>query len=210
MKYRLGKKSDYRAIADLHYSIRTTYSIGIFAQLGRPFLRKYYRIMLNDPNAVVVCAYDDNGFMQGFCSATLDVQAQMANIRKHKIGLTIAALTSIFVKPSLFRHLYDRYKVINNDSKSMIISTMGARSEYWVWNAANHDSVASVEMYFALYNILKSLGIKELYGEIDKVNSKVLKFQQVNGGEIQNCITLPDGRERLIIKVNLENWKYKI
>jgi len=210
MKFRIAKPVDYKSIVELHFSIRETYSVGIFAQLGKPFLKQYYRIILNDPNSVVVCAEDDHGVMQGFCSATLDVEAQMANIRKNKIVLGLSALSSIILKPYLIKHLIDRYRVIKNESTTKIISTQGARSEYWVWRATNQDSVSSIEMYFASFNILKSLGVKELFGEVDTVNKKILRFQQANGGKIIERITLPDGRERVILKIDLANWKSRI
>jgi hypothetical protein len=210
MKYRIAKQIDCKYIVELHYAIRETYSVGIFAQLGKPFLKQYYRIILNDRNSVIVCAEDDHGVLQGFCSATLDVEAQMSNIRSHKVSLALSAMTSIIRKPSLIKHLIDRYKIIKNESTTKIISTKGARSEYWVWRASNQDSVSSVEMYFLSLNILKSLGVKELFGEVDTVNKKILKFQQANGSEIIDKITLPDGRERVIIKTDLVNWEPKI
>lgn len=210
MKYRLAKNIDYKAIADIHYAIRESYSVGIFSQLGKPFIKQYYKIVLNDPNSVIVCAENDNGIIQGFCSATLDVEAQMDNLRSHKVSLGFAAISSILNKPSLIKHLFDRYKIIKKNSNVKIISTSGARSEYWAWRLENLDSVSSVEMYFAQLNILKSLGVKEFYGEVDKVNKKILKFQKINGGEIIDQITLPDGRERVILKTMLDEWKTKI
>ena len=210
MKYRIAKSLDYKRLAYLHYAIRETYSVGIFAQLGIHFLNKYYQIILNDPISLVVCAENDKGVIQGFCTATLDVEAQLANIRKHKVQLGLAAVTSILRKPSLLKHLIDRYKVINNDTSVKIITTQGARSDYWVWNAANRDSVSSIEMYFTQLNILKSLGIKELFGEVDLVNKKILSFQKANGYKVLSQITLPDGRERVLMKLDLEKWEPKI
>ena len=207
MKYRIAKQIDSRAIVNLHYAIRKTYAVGFFSKLGKHFLRKYYKILLNDPNSVIVCAEDDKGIIQGFCSATLDVKAQMDNLRRHKVSLGLAALSSVLLQPSLLKDLLDRYKVVNNDSITKIISTKGARSEYWVWLATNQDSASSVAMYFAQLNILKSLGVKEFFGEVDKVNKKILKFQLRNGGEIIDEITLPDGRERVILKVDLYKWR---
>ena len=207
MKYRIAKQIDSRAIVNLHYAIRKTYSVGLFSKLGKHFLRKYYKILLNDPNSVIVCAEDDKGIIQGFCSATLDVKAQMDNLRRHKVSLGLAALSSVLLQPSLLKDLLDRYKVVKNDSTTKIISTKGARSEYWVWLATNQDSASSVAMYFAQLNILKSLGVKEFFGEVDKVNKKILKFQLRNGGEIIDEITLPDGRERVILKVDLYKWR---
>lgn len=208
MKYRLAKSFDYKAIADIHYAIRETYSVGIFSQLGKPFLKQYYRIILNDPNSVVVCAENEEGIIQGFCSATLDIEAQMDNLRTYKLSLGFAAITSIINKPSLIKHLFDRYRIIKKDTVIKIISSKGARSEYWAWRSTNQDSVSSVEMYFAQLNILKALGVKELYGEVDLVNKKILRFQQANGGEIIEQITLPDGRERVILKTPLVVWKH--
>lgn len=207
MKYRIAKLSDYKSIVGLHYSIRETYSVGIFSKLGKPFLAKYYKIILNDPNSVVICAEDDKGIIQGFCSATLDVKAQLYNLRKHKVSLGLAALTSVLLQPSLLKDLLDRYNVVKSGSATKIISTKGARSEYWVWLATNPDSASSVGMYFAQLNILKSLGVKEFFGEVDKVNKKILKFQLRNGGNILDEITLPDGRERVILKVDLNKWR---
>lgn len=210
MKYRLAKSVDCNSIVELHYAIRETYSVGIFAQLGKSFLKQYYKIILNDPHSVVVCAEDEQGILQGFCSATLDVAAQMTNIRRHKISLGFSAIASIIGKPSLTKHLFDRYKIIKNESNTKIISTEGARSEYWVWRSTNQDSVSSVEMYFASFNILKSLGVKEIFGEVDKINKKILRFQQANGFKIIDQIILPDGRERVILKMDLIKWEPKI
>jgi len=210
MKYRIAKPVDFKSITELHYNIRETYSIGVFSLLGKLFLKRYYKIILNDPNSVIVCAVDECGVMQGFCSATLDVEAQMANIKKHKIALGLTTIVSIIRKPSLLKLLFDRYKVISNQSDTKIIVTKGTRSEYWVWNALKPDSLSSVEMYFAQFNILKALGVKELFGEVDKVNKKILLFQQANGGKIIDQITLPDGRERVIIRIDLVNWKQRI
>ncbi|HCT94564.1 MAG: hypothetical protein A2X19_06825 [Bacteroidetes bacterium GWE2_39_28] len=209
MKYRLAKLVDCKAIVELHFAIRETYSVGIFARLGKLFMNQYYRIILNDPNSIIVCAEDESGFLLGFCSSTLDVEAQMANIKKHQFKLVLAAIISVIGNPSLLKHLIDRYRVISNNSKSTIINTKGARSEYWVWNASRQDSVSSVEMYFAQLNILKSLGVKEIFGEVDVINSKILKFHLANGAEINKSLKLPDGRERIIIRVDLENWNYK-
>lgn len=208
-RYRLAKVGDCKSIVDLHYAIRNTYSVGIFAHLGKSFLKQYYKIIINDPNEVIVCAEDDNGILQGFCSATLDVEAQMANIRRHRIQLGVSAITSIIRRPSLLKHLIDRYLVIKNKSTTKIISLKGARSEYWVWRSTNKDSISSVEMYLAQFNILKSLGVTELFGEVDKLNKKILAFQRANGGQIIDEITLPDGRERVIIRFDLEYWRPK-
>ena len=112
MKYRIAKQIDSRAIVNLHYAIRKTYSVGLFSKLGKHFLRKYYKILLNDPNSVIVCAEDDKGIIQGFCSATLDVKAQMDNLRRHKVSLGLTALSSVLLQPSLLKDLLEALHVL--------------------------------------------------------------------------------------------------
>jgi len=115
MRYRIAKVSDYKALANIHFNIRSTYSIGIFAKLGKPFLRKYYKIILNDPNSVIVCAEGEDRIIHGFCSSTLDVEAQMINLRQNKLQLGLAAISSVILKPSLIKHLLDRYNATWNN-----------------------------------------------------------------------------------------------
>ena len=73
-KLRLAKPSDAKEIANLHYSIREQGAPGIFAMMGKPFLKKYYKIVLNDPNEVVICAENEKGQIVGFNSSTLDAK----------------------------------------------------------------------------------------------------------------------------------------
>lgn len=210
MKYRIAKPIDCKCIVELHHAIREKYSVGIFAQLGKPFLKQYYRIILNDRNSVIVCAEDDHGIMQGFCSSTLDMQAQLKHLKKHKFLLGISALSSLISNPKLILQLFERFKAIDSSSDNKIIITEGARSEYWAWDTKNNDSISSVEMYVTNLKILKCLGVKTVSGEVDKVNRKVLAFQKANGFKIIDEIKLSDGRERYILSCDLTNWNPKI
>lgn len=206
MIYRLAKSNDYNVLADIHYSIRNTYDVGIFSKLGKSFLKTYYQILLNDPYSVVICAEKD-GFIYGFCSATLDINAQMKRLKNKKFHLGLAASLSIIKNPTIIKHLYHRFKHINDDFEQIIISKNGARSEYWAWRSSHTDPISSVQMYNAKLNILKSLGVKDLYGEVDLVNKNILKFQLANGSKIISKHILPDGRERVFLKTSLVNWK---
>lgn len=46
-KLRLAKPSDAKEIANLHYSIREQEAPGIFAMMGKPFLKKFFYNLLN-------------------------------------------------------------------------------------------------------------------------------------------------------------------
>ena len=106
-KLRLAKPSDAKEIANLHYSIREQGAPGIFAMMGKPFLKKYYKIVLNDPNEVVICAENEKGQIVGFNSSTLDAKAQMDNLRRKRVQLAFAAFTSILANPKLIKPLFD-------------------------------------------------------------------------------------------------------
>lgn len=202
-KLRLAKPGDAKEIANLHYSIREQGAPGIFAMMGKPFLKRYYKIVLNDPNEVVICAENEKGQIVGFNSSTLDAKAQMDNLRKKRFLLAFAALTSIFSNPKLIRPLFDRYKSMHSSSPTKYFVSEGARGEYWAWSAAEKDPVGSVEMNMAYRAILKALGVKEIYYEVDAANKKVLAYHKLHKDIILETITLPDGRERYLMKSDL-------
>lgn len=53
--------------------------------------------------------------------------------------------------------------------------------------------------------VLYHLGEKELIGEVDKRNKGVLDFhKRVNKAEVIDEFTLPDGRDRVVIRIALK------
>jgi len=207
MKYRLAKTIDIDQIVNLHYSVREGYNIGIFAQLGKSFLKQYYKIIINDQDGVVVCAVDDFGKIQGFCSATLDVESLFINIRSKKFILGLAAIKSIIYKPSLLKSLFQRYNSTKGKNINNYIASSGPRLEYWAWSLTNKDSFSSIEMHEILLSILQDLGVKTLNFEVDTINKKIYLFHQYNGAELIELKVLPDGRERAIMKYNIVGRK---
>ena len=202
-KFRLAKPSDAKEIANLHYSIREQGALGIFAMMDKYFLRRYYKIILNDPNEVVICAENQKGHIVGFNSCTLDAQAQMNTLRKKRFQLAFTAFTSILINPKLIKPLIDRYKSMKKQSSSQYFAKEGVRGEYWAWDIAEKDPIGSMEMNMAYRDILRALGIKELFYEVDVANKKVLAYHKLHKDIIIDTIILPDGRERHIMKSDL-------
>ena len=81
IRFRLAKPCDAKQLADCHWHVRDRYTKGIFLSLGKSFLREYYKIILNDPYEVVVCAETETGKVIGFSSATLDAAKQAENLK---------------------------------------------------------------------------------------------------------------------------------
>ena len=209
MNYRLAKLKDLNSIVNLHYAVRKNYTVGIFATLDRVFLKRYYRILLQNVNFIIVCAQNDNGKLLGFCSSTIDIEDQMRTLNKNKVSLGLSAIPSILKKPSIILSLISRFKSINNKG-DQFISKSGARLEYWVWSKDSDDSVSSLIMHEALLNIVKSLGISEINFEVDTSNKNVLKFHKINGAIELKRIFLEDDRERSLLKYSFMTRKTRV
>lgn len=207
-RLRLAKPSDAKGIADVHYLIRKTGALGIFAMMGKPFLRKYYKIILNDPYELVVCAENDKGQIIGFNSSTLDAKAQKENLKKHRFELAFAALSSLVCNPSLIKPLYERWKTINSSPKSsQFFIQEGVRGEYWAWSPNEKNPAGSVALSKAYKDILRALGVREVYCEVDAENEKAVSYHKLMRDEIVDTLILPDGRKRYLLKTNLVKTK---
>ena len=200
IKFRLAKPSDAKQIAHCHWHVRDRYSEGIFLSLGEGFLRTLYRILLDDPWEVVVCA-EKNGKIIGFSNATLNGRAQAENYKRHRLRLGMAAAKAVLLHPHLFKELWLRYKSLSGDDKQRFVHTEGARGEYWCWLKEEEDSLMSVDLDNAKGNIMYALGCRECFFEVDKFNKQVYKYHlRINKAEPIEEITLPDGRERVLFK----------
>ena len=203
IRYRLAKPSDAKEIADVHWHVRDRYTQGIFLSLGKGFLESYYKIILDDPWEVVVCAVNEDGKILGFSSTTMDAREQAERLKKRKIRLALSALRNMLLKPSLFKEVWMRYRSLDNKNSQSFIHTEGARGEYWCW-LKSEDSLKSIELSEVQNKVLYELGLREKYFEVDKFNKSVYKFHlKVNKAEPIEEITLPDGRVRVLMKKTL-------
>lgn len=210
IKFRLAKPSDAKQIAYVHYHIRDKYDQGFFAQVNYSFLMQYYKVILNDPCEVVVCAEDENQKVIGFCSASLDAKRQFIRMRKHKWGFILPLITSAISRPSLIKSALDRFKSTKGESNNEYVTSEGARAEYWGWLPNRDDSECSVVMQDIMFYMMKMLGADKLYFEVDKINKKIFKFHKINGAQELRSYIMPDGRERVELVYDLNNYKFKL
>ena len=124
--YRIAKVSDAKQIAQIHYSVRHKHPLGIFSQMGFSFLKQYYRVILDDPYEIIICAENDKREIVGFNSGTLDANWQMNTLRRHKLSLGLAALGSIICNPRLIKPLVQRYKSTAKKSNYQFVYKEGA------------------------------------------------------------------------------------
>lgn len=208
MKYRIGKVADANKIAQIQKKIKDVNSLGIFCHMGRNFLTQYYRILIEDPYTIFVCAEDDNDEICGYCFNVLDAEKQNTNMSKHKYRLAFSAVTSIIRNPKLLIELYRRYKSLNSND-DQYLHNKGAHGGYWGWDPDKTDSLSSFELHERTLLITKTLGVKTLHFEVDKDNRVVYKFHKLNKANVEKEFILPDGRERVFMNYDLDNHKFK-
>lgn len=208
IKFRIAKPSDAKQIANCHWHVRDRYSQGIFLSLGEGFLRAYYKVILNNAWAVIICAEREDGKIVGFSSATLDGKSQERDLLKHKFMLGFAAAKAMIFHPHLIKEVLVRYKSLKSSSEEQAFAGMGGvRSDYWCW-LKEDDSLMSAEMGQALEHIVYDLGYKEWTYEVDKFNKQVYKYNlKVVKAEPIREIELPDGRVRVLFKTRLKPGK---
>lgn len=209
MLYRILKITDLKDVVRLHYSSRKTNSNGIFALLGKPFLAQYYRVVLQDKYSVAIGAEGEDGKIQGVCFAILDSEKHDKNLKKHKFRLAIGALSSIVTKPSLLFDLLSRYRSLR-EKDNKFVHNQGCRGGFWVWSPNNKDSMSSYELHERFLAVVFSLGINTLHFEVDKINKNVYKFHKRNGAIEIETITLPDGRERVMMCYEQQSHKIRL
>ena len=209
IRFRLAKPNDAKQIAYVHYHIREKYDQGFFSQVHYTFLKQYYRVMLKDPNEVFVCAENEEGKILGFNSGSLDASKQFDLMRKNKWRFIWPLFVSAISNPKIIKSAIDRFRFTKGESDIHYITSQGVRGEYWGWLPNMKDSDASVEMHERWIAVMKSLGVKEIFFEVDVVNKKIYKFHKINGAKILNTYKLPDGRERSEMVYDLSIYKYK-
>ena len=203
IRYRLAKPSDAKEIADVHWHVKDRYDRGIFLSLGKGFLESYYKVTLNDPWEIVLCAINEDDKIVGFIESTLNAAYKFVNMRKHRFLLGYAALKAVALHPSLFREVWQRYRSLGNNNKQKFLKVDGVRVGYWCWLKSD-DSLKSTELGSVNYLLLRDLGVKEYFFEVDKFNKAVYKYNlKVVKAEPVEEITLPDGRVRVLMKMKV-------
>jgi hypothetical protein len=167
------------------------------------FLVHYYKVVLDDPNSVVVCAEGSDGVICGFASGTLDAAKQFSNMGRHKLRFSLALFPSIVMNPKIIKDVLSRYLSTQGKSSEKYVSVSGARTEFWVWDARNKESMWAGVLNNSHLHLLLTLGVKSVHFEVDADNDAVVRYSERNGAILVDRIELKDGRFRLIMQYDL-------
>lgn len=162
--------------------------------MGFSFLKQYYRVILDDPYEIIICAENEKREIVGFNSGTLDANWQMNTLRRHKLSLGLAALGSIICNPRLIRPLIQRYKSTTKESNYQFVYKEGARGDFWAWKPGDKNSLDAVALSLKANAVFAALGVKYKYIEVDTDNKEVLAFHKAAKGGNRADYCIADGQ----------------
>ena len=113
-------------------------------------------------------------------------------------------------RPSIVKDALDRFRSTSPNSDKKFVNGQGARNEFWAWLPGRDDSYMSIYTQELMLYMMKILGVKKVYGEMDTVNEKIVRFQTRNGNKILDTYKMPDGRERMSVVMDLAEHKFKL
>ncbi len=209
IRFRLAKPSDAGQIANVHYHIRDGYDVGFFAQVNYSFLKRYYKVILDDPNEIVACAEDENGKIVGFCSGSIDSSSQFKRIRRYKWCFVPSLVTSAIKNPRIIKSAFERFQSTKGKESNKYVAIDGAREEYWGWLPGRDDSFKSVALQEVFYRMMKTCGVNDMFLEVDEINKRILQLHLKNGAEKVEEYVMNDGRTRVSLKYSLKNYRFK-
>lgn len=206
---RFAKKKDASTLARIHLISSRNQPDGFMHKMGLTFLKKYYKIIIEDRSSVILCAVGSQEEIIGFVSGTIDNAIRLDTLNKNRISILISFVPALLKSPSLFKEVYSRYASISSKKKyTEYIVLNGAREDYWGWKESE-NRINSSELHLKWLNIMRILGVEKIKGEVDKANNFILKIHQIFGAKIIQEFTTPDHRKRCIIEYDLTKSKEK-
>jgi hypothetical protein len=202
MRYRITKPNDCGEVARLVLVCEADQQEKNFTfQLGFPFLKQYYRLALEEKNAVAICGLGDDDRIIGFVMGTLDAAESLRTFRRHPVRLGCAALRGILGKPFLLPGLIARFRSASSaGSGSEYVVSSGARCTYWGVLPEGRPHLGGVRILEKWLELMRLIGAREIRLEVDKEHPTSHKCHQLLGAKVIKEFSTPDGRSRLIME----------
>jgi ribosomal protein S18 acetylase RimI-like enzyme len=200
MKYRLANILDAETLASIHFDSSRKQVGGFMHNLGLPFLKIYYRIHLKEKNSIILVAEDENKYIYGFVSGTLDADLLLNAFRKNRIKLFWSILPVILRSPKILNQVKERYNFIllRGDYVQFGINK-GPRMDYWAWRPLITPNM-SVFLLKKWFDHVFARGINSVKGEVDIDNNNIQSIYFRFGARVIKEMKLKDGRDRIFIE----------
>jgi hypothetical protein len=201
VRFRLAKPSDARALARLHYICSLIQPDGFMYRLGERFLTQYYRILLDSPASLILCAEAGTAGIIGLVSASIDAGVEFKALQKRRLRLLLAALPALVRRPKLIRSVRSRERSLSaaRVGEGFVVAS-GARLAFWAWSPAHPSGGQATRLLRTAMKLLKALGVESARLEVDRVNRKVEAIHRLMGGKVIDEFVTGDGRRRIVIE----------
>lgn len=198
---RLAKLSDVKQIANLHMICSSEQPMSIMWKFGKYFFKRYYRILLEEKNSVILCAEDMNGDIVGIVSGSLKAEEHIIALRRNRVSLFFASVPSLFRNPRLIGDMYSRQKAGSADEEGGgYIVLSGAREEFWAWLPTKRLAGGAIELHKTWLSVMRLLGASRIQLEVDRINERVARMHQMMGARVIKEFVTPDGRHRMVME----------
>lgn len=200
MTLRFAKSSDFFALARLHLECGEDQPSGFIYKLGLPFLKTYYKLLINERNSIIIIAEDENGNTLGFTSGTLVAEAHLNTLKKSIFRIGISILPAIIKSPKILSNILDREKFVFLKHGSIQFGVVkGPRIEYWAWRH-NQTPNMSIPLLKTWLRVVFDLGVNSVKAEVDIDSKNLLTIHKFLGAKVVEHLNLEDGRKRVVIE----------
>jgi len=200
MILRFAKSSDINALAKLHLECGKHQPGGFMFKLGLPFLKIYYKLLINEKNSVIILAEDENSDLLGFTSGTMSAEAHLNNLKRNRFRIGVCILPAILKSPKLLTNILDREKFVFLKDRSIQFGVVsGSRIEYWAWRHSDNNNM-SIPLLKTWLKVVFDLGISSVKAEVDIDSKNLLTIHKFLGAKVVEHLNLNDGRTRVIIE----------
>jgi DNA-binding transcriptional LysR family regulator len=176
---RFAKPHDANALAEIHLSVSGTLSDSLIPQLGRGFLVHYYRMLLDEPHSVVMCAVDLNRQVLGFASGSTDAPEHTRHLKANRLRLLLGALPALLAKPGLAWTMKQRGKASLSHYKDG-----ESHSFFWAWKPGVRPVGGAVILFNRWLAVMRLTGNGGVFIDVDKQNDKVATFHRKMGAVV--------------------------
>lgn len=202
MFYRLAKKTDIDQLVNIHIECSLKQKDGFMYRLGPCFLKKYYQILLEEKNSIVLICEDLNGKICGFHSGSISPDEHSHALKNKSLILFSTLIFKIITNPRLLFEIVNRRKSLSKNTNHISYSSnLGPRAEYWAWSTSYNGENESLILKENWCKILQVLGYDYYYLEVDSNNKLVFNYYKLQNAEVIEELLLKDGRKRFILKL---------
>ena len=205
LRLRIAKPADASDLAEVYWCTASKLPEHFLPLLGRAFLARYHRILIAEPNSIVMCLEDQSGKVVGFASGTRAMEEHVAALSRNRVLLALSAIPALVKKPSLLGAMYARFRAVRcfKQDEGFVLGE-GPRLEYWGCVKDAVTPAEALDLIGGWLAVFRRLGESAVSCEVDRSNESVLRIHMAFGAKVKRRFTTGDGRERYILQYDLD------